>query len=358
MSIRYFTFPFLILCLPFYRWSLTSSIIFVISLFPAPAFATIDSVNPTYIYALFDSSINNTNCSTCFPFQTLSYYQSKCNLTYIVQGNYGWDGFSAWVCGFNSSPGQATTFTFSWEVTPHSGTACPSEYPPYSFNPATGMCERTVQAVCPEVEALTPLPKDDACALSLDKGRGKDVDGKCPPLSPALPGQIQCFANKIAATNATAMPKIAYSEPTALFRNAAYQAHLREIWDKMKKLNKDENRNNTACQARRNEIIAEKGCSASEGCDKKQCTVGSHCIVYQPATSSNHTKGTAFDVPKDTIKGLLQALTPLPPAPMTPLKQLQAQRFWIATWLANPTTCNLYWGGNFQEPDRVHFQLP
>ena len=212
-----------------------------------------------------------------------------------------------------------------------------------------------------KVPELTPLPADDACAKSLDDGLGVDINHKCPPLDDRLPGQIQCFANKIATTNVTARPPIPYSGPTAQYRNAAYQAHLRDIWDKMIELNQDENINNEACRPRRNEVIAEKGCSSSEGCDEKQCTDGSHCLAYQPAKDSNHSKGTAFDVPRSTIKGLLQELTPLPPAPMTPQQKIQAQRIWVANWLVSPTACNLVWGGSFTNPpgpDYIHFQLP
>lgn len=210
------------------------------------------------------------------------------------------------------------------------------------------------------VPELTPLPAGDECAKSLDKGRGKDVDSKCPPLNPALPGQIQCFADKIAATNVTARPTIPYAGPTATIRNTAYQAHLQDVWDKMIELNQPVNLNNEACQPLRDKVIAEKGCSSSGNCDESQCTAGSHCLAHQPATYSNHSTGTAFDVSKGTIKGLLSELTPRPPAPMTPQQTIQAQRTWIADWLAKPTACNLYWGGNFTNPgpDYVHFQLP
>jgi D-alanyl-D-alanine dipeptidase len=209
------------------------------------------------------------------------------------------------------------------------------------------------------VPKLKDLPADDACAKSLDKGRGKDVDGKCLPLNPALPGQIQCFADKIAATNITARPTIPYTGPTAQYRNDAYQAHLKDIWDRMIELNKDENRNNQACLPRREKVIAEKGCDSNRGC-AGECVPGSHCIRNIPATSSNHTQGTAFDVSWGTINGLLDELTPRPPAPMTPQQTIQAQRIWIADWLARPTACNLYWGGNFDKPtpDFIHFQLP
>jgi hypothetical protein len=44
---------------------------------------------------------------------------------------------------------------------------------------------------------------------------------------------------------------------------------------------------------------------------------------------------------------------------MTPQQTIQAQRVWIAGWLAKSASCNLYWGGNFTDPkpDYIHFQL-
>ncbi len=218
-------------------------------------------------------------------------------------------------------------------------------------NPVTG----TIRVPGCLVSELKELPANDLCAQSLDAGLGKDVNGKCPKLDDRLPGQMQCFADKIAATNATATPSIPYAGPTATIRNTAYQGHLQDVWDKMIELNKDVNRNNEACRPQRDKVIAEKGCDSSGNCDASQCTSGSHCLAYQPATYSNHSTGTAFDVPKSTINGLLRELTQIPLAPT-----LQAQRIWIADWLAKPAACNLYWGGNFTDPgpDYVHFQLP
>jgi hypothetical protein len=231
-------------------------------------------------------------------------------------------------------------------------------------NQATG----TIKVPGCSVSELKELPADDACAQSLDAGLGVDINGKCPKLDDRLTGengQMQCFADKIAATNATASPQIPYAGPTATIRNAAYQAHLQDVWDTMKELNKSENINNEACRPLREKVVAEKGCDSSGKCPvvtpgTPRCMAGSHCIDYRPPDYSNHIAGTAFDVSNDTINGLLNELTPLPPAPMTPLQKLQAQRVWVADWLAKPTACNLYWGGNFTDPgpDYIHFQLP
>lgn len=213
----------------------------------------------------------------------------------------------------------------------------------YKFDAAGISC---VPNTCP-VPDLTAPPFNDACAQSLDAGLGVDVNGACPQLSDDMKNQIQCFANKITATNATARPPIPYAGPTATIRNTAYQAHLQEVWDKMIDLDSlTDPVKITACQSLRDKVIAEKGCT------------GGHCIVYPPADYSNHSTGTAFDVSRDAIKGIFLELTPLPPAPMTPLQKQQAQQIWIADWLAKPAACNLIWGGSFQDPDRVHFQLP
>ena len=131
-----------------------------------------------------------------------------------------------------------------------------------------------------------------------------------------------------------------------------------DVWNKMIELNKPDNLNNAACKPLRDAVIAEKGCSTNVGC-AGQCVPGSHCIRRIPATDSNHSKGTAFDIPQSTIQELLSELTPLPPAPMLLQQKLLAQRIWISNWLSNPPACNLYWGGNFNNPpDFVHFQLP
>ena len=239
---------------------------------------------------------------------------------------------------------------------------------PSCTNQATG----TIKVPGCSVDPLKELPADDLCAQSLNAGLGKDVNGKCPPLDPRLPGQMQCFADKITATNVTARPPIPYAGPTATIRNTAYQAHLREVWDKMIKLNEPDNNNNEACRPLRDKVIAEKGCDSSGEClastpSTPHCMAGSHCIKYRPATFSNHSTGTAFDVPEGTVNGLLSRLAPPPPPQLRWRKTLrplpptiQMQRKMIADWLAKPAACNLYWGGNFTDPgpDYIHFQLP
>ncbi|MBI5890634.1 MAG: M15 family metallopeptidase [Nitrosomonadales bacterium] len=232
------------------------------------------------------------------------------------------------------------------------------------FSPSTLKEEQPVYcaklaATCP-IDPLPELPTDDLCAQSLEKGRGVDVDGKCPQPSDKLTpyGQLECFANKVAAANVTARPQIPYSGPSAIVRNSAYQKHLQDVWDKMIELdNLSAPEDISACQALRSKVAAEKGCDSSDSCGGTFFP-GSHGIDYRPADYSNHSSGTAFDVSRRTIRGIIAELTPLPPAPMTSQQRLQFQRFVISAWLAAPTACNLVWGGSFQDPDYVHFQLP
>ena len=137
-------------------------------------------------------------------------------------------------------------------------------------------------------------------------------------------------------------------------RTVAYQAHLKEVWDKLIELDGLEDPAQIkACKPLRDKIEAHNSCGGN-----------GHCITDEPAKDSNHPKGTAFDVSRASIKGLLGKLRPppdlqLPPRPpLTPAQQRQADIQLIADWLASPATCNLEWGGSFTKPDRVHFQIP
>ena len=67
------------------------------------------------------------------------------------------------------------------------------------------------------------------------------------------------------------------------WRPAAYQSHLREVWDKWQLLR---NNNTAACSATRQSVQSE---------------MQNHQLVHQPALHSQHTRGIAIDV---TISGL------------------------------------------------------
>ena len=197
-----------------------------------------------------------------------------------------------------------------------------------------------VASACPGVPDVPPIPATDLCALSLEKGNGKDVDGKCTAISPALDKELTCFAQKIGVTS------ISYSKPTATFRSPAYQTHLRDIWDALKKLNREKNpATKAACQPLQSKL---------------QAHLSVHGVTDQPGKTSNHSAGWAFDVPNDTINTLIQVMTGTAPDKKNDsLQTLQLQRQGIATWLGSPPPCGLKWGGEFNNPpDFVHFQLP
>jgi hypothetical protein len=204
-------------------------------------------------------------------------------------------------------------------------------------NQATGTIKVPGCPVPPLTEVKDILPNGSGVlplTLELERTRGAGL-----ALLPDAQAGVNCVKTK---------------EPGAIItggtRTLAYQAHLKEVWDKSIELNKSDNLKNKACQPLRDRVEAEKGCN------------GGHCITYPPAIDSNHPKGTAFDVSKVTIYGLLGKLRPPPPPPPTPpltqAQQAQADIKLIADWLASPVTCNLVWGGGFQNPDIVHFQIP
>lgn len=192
--------------------------------------------------------------------------------------------------------------------------------------PGCGVPElRKVEDIPPNGSDVLPL------TLELERTRGAGL-----ALLPDAQAGVTCITNKY--------PSASISSGT---RTLAYQAHLKEIWDKSIELDLPKNKNNAACQPLRDKVNAEKGCS------------GGHCIVFPPATDSNHPKGTAFDVSRDTISELRRALRPaLPPRtpPLTEAQQHQADIKLIADWLASPAACNLVWGGSYG--DIVHFEIP
>ncbi len=140
-------------------------------------------------------------------------------------------------------------------------------------------------------------------------------------------------------------------------RNLAYQAHFREIWDKMQllvPLMKDDPTMQTACAALRAEVAAEKGCDnagACTSCYPSSGTQRSHCFKGRPAlpdpNGAQHAQGNAIDVSEaSTIDPLKAAL-----AGRNPPQKIQQ-------FLDAPTNCNLIWGGDFTNNyDPVHFQV-
>lgn len=213
---------------------------------------------------------------------------------------------------------------------------------------------------CTAVAKLTPLPANDACANVLENIHSTQAqkDAACGALTDKLKTGMACFRDKLSRTN-----DIVTGNPTPLvvtsdIRDIAYQAHLREVWDKMeilvKKIAKDPALQ-TACATRRAEFAAEKGCDNAGSCESKSCSAASdngqrsHCLKGRPADANpndaQHTQGNAFDVSEDyTINPLQDVLDAGNP-------QQDIQQF-----LDAPTNCGLTWGGTFSDNyDPIHF---
>ncbi|WP_461577222.1 M15 family metallopeptidase domain-containing protein [Sulfuricaulis sp.] len=140
--------------------------------------------------------------------------------------------------------------------------------------------------------------------------------------------QAQCLADKITSVG------ISYPGPTATVRTSAYQAHLREIWEKLIELEKEKDPTiRQACASRKAEIENHKR---------------SHGLTDEPAESSRHETGEAVDVGNEVIRELINRVT-------TDTSDVQN---YINTPFANPPACNLRWGGRFRRRDSIHFQLP
>ena len=197
-----------------------------------------------------------------------------------------------------------------------------------------------------------PTRTRDACATALENLSSTQAqkDAACRALTPALVAGRNCLSTKLSQLS-PAIPLAVSSD----IRSVAYQAHLRQVWDRMEDVVRWMARNptiQTACAARRAEIAAEKGCNNADGCTScyaASATQRSHCLVYRPANPSpsdaKHTEGKAFDVSRTrTIDPLTAAL-----AGRNPPQNIQQ-------FLNAPTNCNLSWGGAFN--DDVHFYVP
>jgi len=204
---------------------------------------------------------------------------------------------------------------------------------------------------CP-VPPLTAPPFNDACAEVLENINSTQAqkDAACGALTDNLKTGMACFSNKLSGLTPAIPLNI-----TSDIRDVAYQAHLRQVWDRMEDVVQwmtDNPTIQTACAARRAEFAAEKGCDNAGGCTScyaESASQRSHCLAYRPANPSSsdakHTEGKAFDVSRtrtvDPLQAVLDARTP-------PQK--------IPQFLSAPTNCNLSWGGTFD--DDVHFYIP
>ncbi len=214
---------------------------------------------------------------------------------------------------------------------------------------------------CP-VEALKTFPEDDACALALENLQSTQAqkDAACGTLSQAMKDGKACFADKLSAINIPGTTMPIPLKVTAEMRNLAYQAHFREIWDKMEvlaQLMKKNSSMKTACEARLAEIAAEKGCNNAgpcKSCYSESAIQRSHCLIAMPAlpnpNDAKHTQGKAMDLSLTrTIKPLNKVLKSRNPPQ-------NISQFLDAPSTPYPNGCGLIWGGTFKtNKDPVHF---
>lgn len=254
-----------------------------------------------------------------------------------------WVGYAI-TCTRNVCPANSTLASGTATVTT---CTCNTGYQP---DPTATSCVPVV--ACP-VAKLTAPPFNDACAQALENISSTQAqkDAACGSLTPAMQAGKSCLEGKLSSMS----PAISLAI-TADIRDIAYQAHFREIWDKMEKLvrlMKEDPAMQTACAVRRAEIAAEKGCNNAgpcTSCTSPIATQRNHCLKGRPAKPSpndaQHIQGNAIDVSETrTMDPLLAALGARRP-PQTIPQFLDA----------SPTNCNLNWGGTFKDNyDPVHF---
>ena len=245
-------------------------------------------------------------------------------------------------CPDNSTPDQPTNPTIC---------TCNTGYAP---DAAKTSCVPV--ATCP-IDPLPGLPKDDACAQSLNDGKGVDIRHQCPDITDDMKKGVECLAKKIAAF----YPPITYSGPSATIRNKAYQKHLSDVYDKSEEI------------AGTDWTDAEKQACAAVFSDVDK-EMKWHKIKAGPSKKGDqapHVKGEAIDIPEDVSKALIERCT------KTSIKALVTTYFpgcikcqhiplvtgnvedYINSAVINPPACNLEWGGLFKNNyDPIHFQLP
>lgn len=256
--------------------------------------------------------------------QTFNFSGVTCTLTYI-----GTPTFNAGVFNLYVPPNSEVKFASSFSVSLPLLMTCTNGYQGITADYCGGaIIAKQRDQQCP-IAPLQPL-SDDPCTQSLEAGRGVDVYGACASgLSPEMQQEAQCLANKITSLG------ISYPGPTSTIRTGAYQAHLREIWEKAIELDGlDDPAVIQACASRKTEIEGHKI---------------SHGLTNEPtASSSRHGTGEAVDVGNDVVRELSNRVT-------TDMSDLQE---YVNSQISNPPACNLRWGGRFRQYDPVHFQLP
>lgn len=326
---------------------------FLLSAFALTANAITDSVSPLQsdLWYAANSGIpaSSTPAAACNAYNSPSYYLYSSSQIYTLgpqlsSGQY--NCFRTILSGPNAGYSGA-----SGSITLTQSAICPVATPAYTYNPSSGMCERTIPDQCP-VSPLPALPTDDLCAQSLEAGSGSDINHMCPSLTPEMKKQVDCLATKI---RQLALP-IPYAGPSATIRNAAYQKHLRDVWDKWEEIGNtpmsDEEK--LACAT----IIAD----VKDHMDR-------HAFDSAPSKKRNeapHVLGNAVDIPSEVALELMSRVSNRTfvtftncflciPIATTTINDVQD---YVNNTTVNPPACNLKWGGRFSPVDKVHFQLP
>ena len=370
------------------RWVTSAIVTLMLSLFatPSPAQAAVETIAPTSTQLICFSA--ESGCSGA-----PGYYDGVQPHPFSIK--YTYESAQAWCAA------RQLIWTHLSHIAPYGSflafyscsgwvfavisASCPTATPAYSFNPASGMCERPVAPVqCPanssgtapacvcnagfefdaaktscvlkcKVDKLTPFPPpNDACSAALENRNSTQAqkNDACGTLTAAMQTGQTCLENKLAAMTPAAIPFVR----TGDIRSVAYQAHFRDIWDKMERLVELEAdpAKHTACAARRAEIAAEKGCDNAGkcvgACYAPSATQRSHCFRGRPArpdpNGAKHTQGNAIDVSQEaTIDPLIAALTGRNPTQT------------IQQFLDAAPNCNLKWGGTITDNvDEVHFE--
>lgn len=178
----------------------------------------------------------------------------------------------------------------------------------------------TVACTIPDFPALPATV--DTCTASLEKNNGLPGTGSGCPAVPVMTRALgePCFREKVGTIG------VAYGGPTSTIRTTIYNHHLTTVWDwywKHQWLITNPVQYE-ACTAKRAVVEAEM---------KK------HGLTYRPAPNSRHLAGRAFDASPTVIAGIGQS------------------GVFVPSLLRRTTACTLAWGGNYDEPDPVHFEL-
>lgn len=317
-----------------------------------------------YQYANYPPYTFGATSASCTPFASFNNWQFSCYVSGsagYLQLNLSWyPGFPARTCPINSTPdniGNPTSCICTNPFIPDA-TATSCVCPAGTQLDAAGTACVAVPS-CPvlELRDIVTIPPNGADVLPLTQ-RLEATLGADLALLPGASAGLACLTAKASAIG------VAIGNPSSGTRTVAYQAHLFEIWDKLRQIDVLKVNDPTqyqACLPRR--AIIEKARS-------------DHAIQSRPAeTGGQHPLGNAFDINTTVIDSILAKVSPLiPPIARNPTwnnKQYQAQQDAqqirvniqkMAAWLASPTptvACGLIWGGSFStQYDKWHFNTP